>query len=47
MLKMGLLVPNNGKWNGKQLIPAEFVKQATSPIIRNVILRLLLVDSGL
>lgn len=32
MLKIGQLVLNNGKWNGKQLIPAEFVNQATSPI---------------
>lgn len=32
MLKMGLLALNSGKWNGEQLIPAEFVIQATSPI---------------
>lgn len=32
MLKMGLLVLNNGKWNGEQLLPAEFVQRATSPI---------------
>jgi CubicO group peptidase (beta-lactamase class C family) len=32
MLKMGLLVMNNGKWKGEQLIPAEFVERATSPI---------------
>ena len=34
MLKMGLLVLNNGKWKGEQLIPAEFVQRATSPICR-------------
>ncbi|MCP4508278.1 MAG: serine hydrolase [Gammaproteobacteria bacterium] len=32
MLKMGLLVLNNGKWQGQQLIPADFVQRATSPI---------------
>jgi CubicO group peptidase (beta-lactamase class C family) len=32
MLKMGLLVLNNGKWKGEQLIPAEFVERASSPI---------------
>ncbi len=32
MLKMGMLVLNNGKWQGEQLIPAEFVERATSPI---------------
>ena len=32
MLKMGMLVMNNGKWQDQQLIPAEFVEQATSPL---------------
>ncbi len=32
MLKMGLLVLNEGKWQGEQLLPAEFVQRATSPI---------------
>ena len=32
MLKMGLLVLNKGKWQGKQLIPEAFVERATSPI---------------
>ena len=34
MLKMGLLVLNNGKWKGEQLIPAEFVQRATNPICK-------------
>lgn len=32
MLKWGMLVMNNGKWNGLQLIPGEFVKKATGRI---------------
>ena len=32
MLKMGLLVLNEGNWQGEQLLPAEFVRRATSPI---------------
>jgi len=32
MLKMGMLVMNKGKWQGQQMIPAEFVERATSPI---------------
>ena len=32
MLKMGMLVMNKGKWQDQQLIPAEFVERATSPI---------------
>lgn len=32
MLKMGLLILNNGKWQGEQLIPEEFVENATSPL---------------
>ncbi len=35
MLKWGMLVMNNGKWNGEQLIPAEFVKRAVSKIHTN------------
>lgn len=30
MLKLGKLVMNNGKWKGKQLIPAAFIKQSTT-----------------
>ena len=32
MLKMGMLVMNNGKWKNQQLIPAEYVERATSPL---------------
>lgn len=32
MLKMGMLVLNGGQWQGKQLIPSEFVERATSAI---------------
>lgn len=32
MLKWGQLAMNQGTWNGKQLIPAEFVTLATSPL---------------
>ncbi len=32
MLKMGILVMNKGKWQNQQLIPAEFVERATSPL---------------
>ena len=32
MIKMGQLVLNQGKWNGQQFIPAEFVERATSPL---------------
>jgi CubicO group peptidase (beta-lactamase class C family) len=32
MLKWGMLIMNNGKWNGKQLIPEAFVKKATGRI---------------
>ena len=35
MMKWGLLVMNNGKWNGEQLISAEFVEKATSKIHTN------------
>ena len=35
MLKWGMLVLNNGKWEGEQLIPAEFVKRATDRINTN------------
>ena len=34
MIKMGHLVLNQGKWKGKQLIPAEFVEKAISPIVQ-------------
>ncbi len=32
MLKMGRLVLDEGEWQGRPLIPAEYVKRATSPI---------------
>lgn len=32
MVKMGILVLQDGKWNGKQLIPAEFLERATAPL---------------
>ncbi|MDC0273721.1 MAG: serine hydrolase [Planctomycetaceae bacterium] len=35
MLKWGMLVLNEGKWNGEQLIPAEYVRRATSRIHTN------------
>jgi len=34
MLKLGLLVINNGRWHGKQLIPANFLASATSGITK-------------
>ena len=34
MVKMGLLVLKNGKWDGKQHIPSSFIKQATSPLVQ-------------
>ncbi len=34
MIKMGLLTLNQGIWNGKQHLPREFVKQATSPLVQ-------------
>ena len=33
MIKMGLLTLNQGKWNGKQHLPKEFVKKATTPLL--------------
>ena len=35
MLKWGMLVSNGGKWNGEQLIPADFVQRATDRINTN------------
>ncbi len=35
MLKWGILVANDGKWNGEQLIPKAFVKTATSRLHTN------------
>ncbi len=35
MMKWGLLVMSGGKWNGEQLIPAEFVEKATGKIHTN------------
>ena len=34
MIKIGLLTLNQGIWNGKQHLPKEFVKQATSPLVK-------------
>ena len=34
MVKMGLLTLNKGTWNGKQHLPKEFVKRATSPLVQ-------------
>ena len=34
MIKMGLLTLSQGKWNGKQHLPKEFIKQATSPLVK-------------
>ena len=34
MIKMGLLTLNKGIWNGKQHLPKEFIKQATSPLVQ-------------
>ena len=31
LLKLGELYRNNGTWHGKQILPANWVKQATSP----------------
>ena len=33
MIKMGLITLNQGKWNGKQHLPKEFVKKATTPLL--------------
>lgn len=30
MLKMGLLIDNNGKWHGEQLVPEDYLQRATS-----------------
>jgi CubicO group peptidase (beta-lactamase class C family) len=35
MLKWGMLVMNDGQWNGEQLVPAEFVEKATDRIYTN------------
>ena len=35
MLKWGMLVSNAGKWNGEQLIPTDFVRQATDRLNTN------------
>ena len=34
MIKFGLLTLNQGRWNGKQLLPWAFVKKATSPLVQ-------------
>lgn len=35
MIKWGMLILNEGKWNGEQLIPAKFVRHATSRLHTN------------
>ena len=35
MIKFGILVQNNGWWDGEALIPAEFIEKATSKIYTN------------
>ena len=35
MIKWGLLVQSGGQWDGEQLIPADFVRKATSKIYTN------------
>ena len=35
MLKFGILVSNEGKWKGQQLIPSKFIEQATSRLHTN------------
>ena len=34
MLKWGSVVINNGKWNGEQIIPAEYLAKATSGLVK-------------
>ena len=36
MLKLGILVMNKGKWNGKQLLSADYLAKATSSITKPV-----------
>ncbi len=33
LMKFGLLYMNNGKWKSKQIVPADWVKQSTTPFI--------------
>jgi CubicO group peptidase (beta-lactamase class C family) len=35
MAKFGVLYLNGGQWNGKQIIPADWVKESTSPQVGN------------
>lgn len=35
MLKFGLLIANQGKWNGEQLWPRDFLRQAVGPLYTN------------
>ncbi len=35
MLKLGLLIANDGKWNGEQLWTREFIRDAVAPIYTN------------
>ncbi len=34
MVKFGLLLLNQGKWNGEQLVPAEYLQLAVSPLVQ-------------
>jgi CubicO group peptidase (beta-lactamase class C family) len=35
MLKMGMFILNQGEWQGQQLIPSEFIEQATSKLVHS------------
>ena len=36
LVKIGSLFLNNGKWNGEQIVSENWVKESTSPIVRDV-----------
>jgi CubicO group peptidase (beta-lactamase class C family) len=35
MARLGLLMLRNGSWNGRQVIPAEWVRRITTPVTRS------------
>lgn len=37
LARFGLLYLRNGRWNGEQVIPAEWIKRSTQPRFRNVV----------
>ena len=37
MVKLGLLIAQNGKWKGEQLWPEEFIRKAVSPLYTNAV----------